>query len=194
MNHPCYTCRRRRIQCDQSGSPCAKCEKSGFECFQQRPLRWVKGVTLRSKFHDSVLRPSAQTTHVYTQLPTEVAGTQAVTKHSALKNKPIPCPHATCSLHYESSSCTASTAGDMTIKRSENTLVITSPRGMSDQAISHLDTTSRYYLDYCKHYFTYNPAQHRRRVKTKNINWVQTMTGYASSSSSRTATATLLGI
>ncbi|KAJ5581767.1 hypothetical protein N7535_000387 [Penicillium sp. DV-2018c] len=46
---PCWTCRNRRIQCDQSGTPCAKCQKAGVECFDKRPLRWVKGVAIRGK-------------------------------------------------------------------------------------------------------------------------------------------------
>ncbi|KAJ5774821.1 hypothetical protein N7457_009717 [Penicillium paradoxum] len=46
---PCWTCRNRRIQCDQSGVPCNKCEKAGIECFDKRPLRWVKGVAIRGK-------------------------------------------------------------------------------------------------------------------------------------------------
>jgi hypothetical protein len=46
---PCYTCRNRRIQCDQSSVPCAKCQKAGLECFDKRPFRWVKGVAIRGK-------------------------------------------------------------------------------------------------------------------------------------------------
>lgn len=46
---PCWTCRNRRIQCDQAGPPCAKCEKAGLECFDKRPFRWVKGVAIRGK-------------------------------------------------------------------------------------------------------------------------------------------------
>lgn len=49
MRGPCWTCRKRTIQCDQSGSPCAKCEKAGLECLDKRPLRWVKGVAIRGK-------------------------------------------------------------------------------------------------------------------------------------------------
>ncbi|CAG7925068.1 unnamed protein product [Penicillium olsonii] len=45
--NPCWTCRNRRVQCDLSGSPCAKCVKAGVECFDKRPLRWVKGVAIR---------------------------------------------------------------------------------------------------------------------------------------------------
>lgn len=46
---PCYTCRSRRIQCDQTSVPCAKCQKAGLECFDKRPFRWVKGVAIRGK-------------------------------------------------------------------------------------------------------------------------------------------------
>jgi hypothetical protein len=46
---PCYTCRNRRIQCDQSGVPCGKCQKAGLECHDKRPFKWVKGVAIRGK-------------------------------------------------------------------------------------------------------------------------------------------------
>ncbi|KAJ5725445.1 uncharacterized protein N7483_006802 [Penicillium malachiteum] len=44
---PCWTCRNRRIQCDQTCTPCKKCQKAGLECFDKRPFRWVKGVAIR---------------------------------------------------------------------------------------------------------------------------------------------------
>lgn len=47
MTNPCYTCRRRHVQCDRSKVPCVKCEKAGLECFDKRPLRWVKGMAIR---------------------------------------------------------------------------------------------------------------------------------------------------
>ncbi|KAL4805354.1 fungal-specific transcription factor domain-containing protein [Aspergillus unguis] len=43
----CYTCRRRRIQCDRSSTPCQKCQKAGLECVDKRPVRWVQGVAIR---------------------------------------------------------------------------------------------------------------------------------------------------
>ncbi|GAT25867.1 C6 transcription factor Acr-2 [Aspergillus luchuensis] len=49
MEEPCYTCRRRRIRCDQSQSPCVKCATSGYQCFASRPLRWVEGLAIRGK-------------------------------------------------------------------------------------------------------------------------------------------------
>ncbi|KAJ5161714.1 hypothetical protein N7492_007106 [Penicillium capsulatum] len=54
---PCYTCRSRRIQCDQSGVPCGKCEKAGLQCFDKRPIRWVKGVAIRGKMQGRSYEP-----------------------------------------------------------------------------------------------------------------------------------------
>ncbi|PYH81242.1 hypothetical protein BO82DRAFT_284463 [Aspergillus uvarum CBS 121591] len=45
----CYTCRYRRIQCDQAARPCGKCKKAGVECLDKRPVRWVKGISIRGK-------------------------------------------------------------------------------------------------------------------------------------------------
>ncbi|EAW13231.1 Zn(II)2Cys6 transcription factor [Aspergillus clavatus NRRL 1] len=49
MMEACYTCRRRRIQCDRLGIPCGKCRKGGLECHEKRPIKWVKGVAIRGK-------------------------------------------------------------------------------------------------------------------------------------------------
>lgn len=55
MAGPCWTCRKRTIQCDLSGMPCAKCQKAGLECFETRPLRWVKGMAIRGKMRGITL-------------------------------------------------------------------------------------------------------------------------------------------
>ncbi|BCR84807.1 Zn(II)2Cys6 transcription factor [Aspergillus chevalieri] len=40
----CYTCRRRRIICDNAQPTCQKCRDAGKECLgYQKPLVWVKG-------------------------------------------------------------------------------------------------------------------------------------------------------
>lgn len=57
---PCYTCRNRRIQCDQTGVPCAKCQKAGLECFDKRPVRWVKGVAIRGKMQGRSYESSSE--------------------------------------------------------------------------------------------------------------------------------------
>ena len=49
MDNSCYTCRRRRIECEMTEPPCKKCKKAGLECFQKRPFRWVQGAAFRSK-------------------------------------------------------------------------------------------------------------------------------------------------
>ena len=59
MFEPCYTCRRRRIQCDRSKEPCRKCEKAGLECFRERPLRWVRGVAIRGAMRGKSFKETA---------------------------------------------------------------------------------------------------------------------------------------
>ncbi|KAJ6079030.1 hypothetical protein N7467_008783 [Penicillium canescens] len=58
MRTACWTCCSRTIQCDQTKIPCAKCEKAGLECFEKRPLRWVKGIAIRGKMRGRVLEAS----------------------------------------------------------------------------------------------------------------------------------------
>ncbi|KAJ5368784.1 uncharacterized protein N7496_008544 [Penicillium cataractarum] len=60
MIKPCWTCRRRTIQCDQSGFPCSKCEKAGLECHDKRPLRWVEGVAIRGKLRGHVFKAPSE--------------------------------------------------------------------------------------------------------------------------------------
>lgn len=44
MTKGCYTCRRRRIVCDNGLPTCRKCRDGGKECLgYQKPLVWVKG-------------------------------------------------------------------------------------------------------------------------------------------------------
>lgn len=44
MTKGCYTCRRRRIICDNGQPTCRKCRDAGKECLgYQKPLVWVKG-------------------------------------------------------------------------------------------------------------------------------------------------------
>ncbi|CAH0057760.1 unnamed protein product [Clonostachys solani] len=49
LSKPCWTCRNRHVQCDQTRMPCAKCIKAGLECSEKRPVRWVQGVAVRGK-------------------------------------------------------------------------------------------------------------------------------------------------
>lgn len=47
---PCWTCRRRRVQCDKDLPTCSKCHAAGKECLgYTKPLVWAKGVASRGK-------------------------------------------------------------------------------------------------------------------------------------------------
>lgn len=64
MTKGCYTCRRRRIICDNGQPTCRKCHDAGKECLgYQKPLVWVKGgVASRGKMmgrsFDDVKKPT----------------------------------------------------------------------------------------------------------------------------------------
>ncbi|KAL1955740.1 hypothetical protein VTO42DRAFT_8138 [Malbranchea cinnamomea] len=69
---PCYTCRRRRVNCDKALPTCQKCYSSGRQCLgYKKPLTWVRGIASRGKmmglkFDDVALKkggaiPSART-------------------------------------------------------------------------------------------------------------------------------------
>lgn len=67
MTKGCYTCRRRRIICDNGLPTCRKCRDAGKECLgYQKPLVWVKGgVASRGKMmgrsFDDVKKPDGDT-------------------------------------------------------------------------------------------------------------------------------------
>lgn len=70
MTKGCYTCRRRRIICDNGQPTCRKCRDAGKECLgYQKPLVWVKGgVASRGKmmgrsFDDVEIPPSKPKPH-----------------------------------------------------------------------------------------------------------------------------------
>ncbi|KAJ5131170.1 uncharacterized protein N7515_007209 [Penicillium bovifimosum] len=91
---PCWTCRNRRIQCDQSGTPCAKCEKAGVECFDKRPLRWVKGVAIRGKmqghsYERNLERPRAKSSGIVKSVRSPKKLSSAVVAASASKSLPF---------------------------------------------------------------------------------------------------------
>ncbi|KAJ5682600.1 hypothetical protein N7462_005765 [Penicillium macrosclerotiorum] len=90
MNHavcdPCYTCRNRRIQCDQSGVPCSKCQKAGLECLDKRPIRWVKGVAIRGKMQG---RSFGNANTSFPQLKNQL--TCAVKSKQSLMNSSFTC-------------------------------------------------------------------------------------------------------
>ncbi|KAJ5287055.1 hypothetical protein N7478_002741 [Penicillium angulare] len=80
MLKPCWTCRSRTVQCDQSQTPCFKCKKAGLECHDKRPLRWVKGVAIRGKLRGHVFKGPA--------LPEKTQALLHSATHLKILNKP----------------------------------------------------------------------------------------------------------
>ncbi|KAJ5612776.1 hypothetical protein N7510_005970 [Penicillium lagena] len=85
---PCYTCRRRRIQCDRSQMPCAKCVKAGIECFDTRPLRWVKGIAIRGKMQGHSYDGHSAASPVATIIHTSTKSEQSLVKSSTRNLQP----------------------------------------------------------------------------------------------------------
>ncbi|KAJ5937711.1 hypothetical protein N7454_004053 [Penicillium verhagenii] len=160
---PCYTCRNRRIQCDQSGVPCAKCQKAGLECFDKRPFRWVKGVAIRGKMQGRSFSNNVP---------------DHDNKKSALissRQSMIQCAHAQSrSLDFNSKyhlyeslravlmafECLCLRDANFNIDFSLNTIPDPS-FVLQNPSIIHLDRTSRYYIDYyneriCKLFIVYD--------------------------------------
>ncbi|KAF7718838.1 Acriflavine sensitivity control protein acr-2 [Penicillium ucsense] len=128
IDGPCYTCRNRRIQCDQSGVPCGKCRSAGLACLDKRPLKWVKGVAIRGKLQG----------HVYGTLDDPSPGKQNGRQGSA---------HQRRALRQVQSSGTilGDHSGPYSLRQAPvRTLAIPDP------ALSGLDDVSKYYLDYYK--------------------------------------------
>ncbi|KAI9044907.1 Zn(II)2Cys6 transcription factor [Aspergillus affinis] len=89
MRAACWTCRKRTIQCDRTSDPCAKCKKAGLECFETRPLRWVKGVAIRGKLRGRVLEEDQKVANGKpTMPPKQKSVLSSVAKSLALKSAP----------------------------------------------------------------------------------------------------------
>ncbi|KAJ5578386.1 uncharacterized protein N7459_007350 [Penicillium hispanicum] len=135
QSSPCYTCRTRRIQCDQSGVPCTKCEKAGLECLDKRPIRWVKGVAVRGKMQGRSYATSAASSGTGKEsggLPGE--SRRALTKKTAPRCLERPESHG---------------------------LSLSLPFALQDPSCRNLDRASRYYIDYynkriCKLFIVYD--------------------------------------
>ncbi|KZF25138.1 C6 transcription factor (Acr-2) [Xylona heveae TC161] len=134
ISKSCYTCRRRRIQCDRSKTPCLKCEKAGLDCFEERPLRWVRGVAIRGGMRG---RSFAKTS-------AEQVDESSILSYWSLGTRLKP------DVLLPELSKYVSGARSLGV-----------PRAMIDVAMSSLDSRSRYYLDYyndriCKVFIVYD--------------------------------------
>lgn len=147
VHEACYTCRSRRIQCDQTGMPCAKCEKAGLECFDKRPFRWVKGVAIRGKMQGRSYESKG------TSSATNSDSTLAKPKRSVVKSSPgrvekVKSDRGMSPMDFE---CDVHEYGPRILTRlipdSNSPLEI--PWTIEDPSVANLDQKSRYYIDYC---------------------------------------------
>ncbi|KAE8375409.1 C6 transcription factor (Acr-2) [Aspergillus bertholletiae] len=156
MDKSCYTCRRRRIECEMSEPPCKKCKKAGLECFQERPLRWVVGATFRGKKKAaSAKHASGAATKLSRGSPTGEGryprnltnSDPTASSHAMEYGEDIPCENRGGSLDH---------------------FVLTVPVNPDDPFASSLDAVSKYYLYYyskcvCKLFVMYDSKRNPLR-------------------------------
>lgn len=180
MTKGCYTCRRRRIICDNGQPTCRKCRDAGKECLgYQKPLVWVKGgVASRGKmmgrsFDDVKIPPSKPkrqpATETYISTPVSsgfnffsVAESSSDAESHSSGNQPSP---ETDGWVYEAESPTF--GGDnaslgVHSAEEQNTAVVRVPRGtppadytptpwgLVDPLLKDLSQFSRYYVHHCE--------------------------------------------
>ncbi|PYI01870.1 C6 transcription factor (Acr-2) [Aspergillus sclerotiicarbonarius CBS 121057] len=143
MSRSCYTCRRRRVECDMSQPPCSKCTKAGLECFQKRPLRWVQGAAFRGK-------PKTASAKI-TLVSSTVMDKSPLTSNGDILPGTSNRANSTCTDDLEDPSD-----------------ILGIPPGLDDPSIIRLDKTSRYYLYYyskcvCKLFIMYDSNQNPMR-------------------------------
>ncbi|KAL5341903.1 fungal-specific transcription factor domain-containing protein [Aspergillus crustosus] len=129
MIEPCYTCRRRHIQCDRTQTPCSKCQKAGLKCLDKRPVRWVQGVAIRGSMRGRIFQNDSVSSS-----PVEPVDTRSTT--------PVEAPRQGDVIASPSG---APLAAEMVPTHSAMSNV---PVSLKDGAFSGLDLTSHYYLNY----------------------------------------------
>ncbi|OGM39506.1 C6 finger domain protein Acr-2 [Aspergillus bombycis] len=157
MTKGCYTCRRRRIICDNGLPTCRKCRDAGKECLgYQKPLVWVKGgVASRGKmmgrsFDDVVQNTSDRGSEDGSPAaadppPPEVdaqgqdnldTGSYDVPQPSAFDNTPDAAQWGN--------------NFDLVVPEANLSVVdhVPSPRGMVDPLFKDMDSLSRFYISH----------------------------------------------
>lgn len=146
MTKGCYTCRRRRIICDNGLPTCRKCRDAGKECLgYQKPLVWVKGgVASRGKmmgrsFEDAVPSPQNESTSALSNNPTSGSTTS-----TSGRTRP------------ESTQETSNTArvdnkdGRIPAKKANaGPSSIPTPRALVDPLFQDLSPLTRFYVSHC---------------------------------------------
>lgn len=156
MTKGCYTCRRRRIICDNGLPTCRKCRDAGKECLgYQKPLVWVKGgVASRGKmmgrsFDDAISNSQRS---------------QNETTTSALPNNDLPdlpAPESDVPTPTQTEPESAQNTWDITRvkirdRRVSNTRGDVSvsynptPRALVDPLLQDLSPLTRFYISHCE--------------------------------------------
>lgn len=128
MTKGCYTCRRRRIVCDNGFPTCRKCQNAGKECLgYQKPLVWVKGgVASRGKMM------GLSFDNVACQGPSPSAsGSQQMLPYGAVNGDQYQV-HSDALVHYQ------------------NHPIEPPMYSLVDPVFQDLNKTSRFYVDMCK--------------------------------------------
>ncbi|KAL4897242.1 putative C6 finger domain protein Acr-2 [Aspergillus ambiguus] len=142
MTKGCYTCRRRRIICDNGLPTCRKCRDAGKECLgYQKPLVWVKGgVASRGKmmgrsFDDVKQQDSGQSTG-HQPVQTQPDGLVPAGSDTA---PPIQ-------THPEDSQPEDHSTGAMIQSSIPSVDYVPSPRPLIDPLFKDLSPLSRFYI------------------------------------------------
>lgn len=175
MTKGCYTCRRRRIICDNGQPTCRKCRDAGKECLgYQKPLVWVKGgVASRGKMmgrsFDEVKKPESEPE---SQPPTESRlssmSNSNFTAFPAVESFGVDSPSFGTHLTFEESanptsnhSVFSSIATDSNsledpditsmahVRRVSPACYLPAPRGLVDPLVKDFSQLSRFYLFHC---------------------------------------------
>ncbi|GFF28502.1 acriflavine sensitivity control protein acr-2 [Aspergillus udagawae] len=162
MTKGCYTCRRRRIICDNGLPTCRKCRDAGKECLGYRkPLVWVKGgVASRGKmmgrsFDDVMGAATAQKTDIHdanTMLADGAMPPPTTEAHSPIESGRL----AACRADETSSApdvepiseAVISTAGGLVSTQCTTPapIYIPTPWGLVDPVLKDLSPLSRFYI------------------------------------------------
>ncbi|BAE60970.1 unnamed protein product [Aspergillus oryzae RIB40] len=130
MTKGCYTCRRRRIICDNGLPTCRKCRDAGKECLgYQKPLVWVKGgVASRGKMMGRSFDDVAQNT----------SDRSSEDDSNAAADPPPP---------------EVGAQGQDSLDTETSISVVDhvpTPRGMVDPLFKDMDSVSRFYISHCE--------------------------------------------
>jgi len=151
---PCWTCRRRRVQCDGVLPTCQKCRKAGKDCLgYKKPLVWNTGVASRGKMMGRTFHESKASMDLKASLANSA---------SSESSSPRPSDSRSCSPSSEidgpKEDRDRDQGEDEGVEEIKRELAIShlfthasGPGGtLVDPIFQDLKPITRYYLDYCK--------------------------------------------